>query len=100
MTLTEASAGLLKVVRSAAQEQGRELETASVGGGSDANFVSALGVPVLCGLGAVGDGAHARNEYIYTDEIPAYTAITAGTLHRLANGWTAAVQHASGTALT
>jgi glutamate carboxypeptidase len=86
MTLTEASAGLLEVVRSAALEMGRELETAAVGGGSDANFVSALGVPVLCGLGAVGDGAHARNEHIYPDEIPAYTAITAGTLQRLANG--------------
>lgn len=86
MTLTEASAGLLEVVRSAALEQGRELETASVGGGSDANFVSALGVPVLCGLGAVGDGAHARNEYIYPDGIPIYTAITAGTLKRLAKG--------------
>ena len=86
MTLTEASAGLLEVVRSAALEMGRKLETAAVGGGSDANFVSALGVPVLCGLGAVGDGAHARNEYIYPDEIPAYTAITAGTLQRLAGG--------------
>lgn len=97
MTLTEASAGLLEVVRSAALEQGRQLETASVGGGSDANFVSALGVPVLCGLGAVGDGAHARNEYIYPDAIPAYTAITAGTLQRLANGWPAVIQPAPGT---
>lgn len=97
MTLTEASTGLLEVVRSAALEQGRQLETASVGGGSDANFVSALGVPVLCGLGAVGDGAHARNEYIYPDAIPAYTAITAGTLQRLANGWPAAIQPAPGT---
>lgn len=97
MTLTEASTGLLEVVRSAALEQGRELETASVGGGSDANFVSALGIPVLCGLGAVGDGAHARNEYIYPDAIPAYIAITAGTLQRLANGWPAAIRPASGT---
>ncbi|WP_336715616.1 M20 family metallopeptidase [Arthrobacter sp. USHLN218] len=97
MTLTEASAGLLEVVRSAALEQGRELDTASVGGGSDANFVSALGIPVLCGLGAVGDGAHARNEYIYPDAIPACTAITAATLQRLASGLPAAIQPASGT---
>ena len=28
------------------------------GGGSDANFTSAMGVPTLDGLGADGDGAH------------------------------------------
>ena len=32
----------------------------SAGGGSDGNFTAALGVPTLDGLGAVGDGAHAR----------------------------------------
>ena len=34
------------------------------GGGSDANFVAALEVPVLDGLGPDGDGAHTLNEYI------------------------------------
>ena len=86
MTLTGASSKLLGLVREVALDLGRKLETTSVGGGSDANFVSALNVPVLCGMGAVGDGAHAKNEYIYPDEIPGFTAITAGTLQRLTNG--------------
>ena len=35
-----------------------------MGGGSDGNFTSALGVPTLDGLGAVGDGPHAEREHI------------------------------------
>lgn len=43
---------------------GINLEGAFVGGGSDGNFTSALQVPTIDGLGAVGSGAHARNEHI------------------------------------
>ena len=57
-----------------------------VGGGSDANFVAALGRPVLCGMGATGDGAHARHEHVLVADIPDRTALTAGTLLRLATG--------------
>ena len=39
-----------------------------VGGGSDGNEVSALGIPTLDGLGAAGDGAHSANEYILIDQ--------------------------------
>jgi len=34
-----------------------------VGGGSDGNFTAGVGTPTLDGLGAVGDGAHARHEW-------------------------------------
>ena len=40
------------------------LREASVGGGSDGNLLAALGVPVLDGLGAVGDHAHGEGEYV------------------------------------
>ncbi len=36
----------------------------SVGGASDGNLLASLGVPVLDGLGAVGDLAHADGEYV------------------------------------
>ncbi|WP_406218834.1 M20 family metallopeptidase [Streptomyces canus] len=86
MTLNAASAPLLDLAREVAREQGRqELPTASVGGASDANFVAALGLPVLCGMGAVGDGAHAQGEFIHPDTVPAQTALVAGLLTRLAN---------------
>lgn len=86
MELTEASVPLLEAARSVAGELGFDLRNVSVGGASDANFVAGLGRPVLCGLGAVGDGAHARNEFIYADMIGRQTALLTGLLHRLADG--------------
>jgi glutamate carboxypeptidase len=86
MTLNAASAPLLELAREVAREQGRaDLPDAAVGGASDANFVAALGLPVLCGMGAVGDGAHARGEFIHPDAVPTQTALVAGLLTRLAN---------------
>ncbi|MEV6590319.1 M20 family metallopeptidase [Streptomyces acidicola] len=84
MTLNAASAPLLGLAREVAREQGRDLPDAAVGGASDANFVAALGLPVLCGMGAVGDGAHAQGEFVYPDTVPAQTALVAGLLGRLA----------------
>lgn len=40
------------------------LGSAKVGGASDGNFAAAAGAPVLDGLGAVGGGAHAPNEWL------------------------------------
>ena len=50
---------------------------------SDGNFVAALGVPVLDGFGAVGDGAHARGEHISLGGMTERTALAAALLHAL-----------------
>ena len=42
---------------------GLKLGHARVGGASDGNFAAAAGAKVLDGLGAVGEGAHAKNEW-------------------------------------
>lgn len=47
-----------------------ELGETQVGGASDGNFVAALGVPVLDGLGIAGGGAHTLEEHIFVDDIP------------------------------
>lgn len=47
-----------------AHKLGIELGSASVGGASDGNFAAAAGAQVLDGLGAVGAGAHALNEWV------------------------------------
>lgn len=86
MILTPASEPLLRMAKESATALGRTLEAASVGGASDANFVAGLGKPVLCGLGAVGSGAHARGEFIYADQVAPQTALVAGMLARLADG--------------
>ncbi|HYW70398.1 MAG TPA: M20 family metallopeptidase [Pyrinomonadaceae bacterium] len=60
-----------------------DLGEASVGGASDGNFVAALGVPVLDGLGVQGDGAHAAHEHILCDDIPTRGALLAGLMATL-----------------
>ncbi|GAA2612992.1 hypothetical protein GCM10010304_76860 [Streptomyces roseoviolaceus] len=80
MTLNAASAALLDLAR----EVARELTDTAVGGASDTNFVAALGLPMLCGVGAVGDRAHAQGEFIYPDTVPAQSALVAGLLGQLA----------------
>jgi glutamate carboxypeptidase len=51
-------------IRQIGEKIGFDLREGSTGGGSDANFVARLGIPVMDGLGAVGDGAHAVDEFI------------------------------------
>ncbi|MEV0700367.1 M20/M25/M40 family metallo-hydrolase [Saccharopolyspora sp. NPDC050389] len=74
---------LFDAARSAAQDIGRDLEGTAVGGVSDANFVSALGKPVLDGLGAVGAGPHSRDEHVIPGESPGQIAMLAGLISRL-----------------
>jgi glutamate carboxypeptidase len=51
--------------RSIAENIGIELKAGGSGGGSDANFVAPLGIPVLDGLGAIGEGYHSEREFIF-----------------------------------
>ncbi len=51
------------------QETGQELEGVRVGGASDGNFTAAF-VATLDGLGAVGQGPHARHEHIEWSYMP------------------------------
>ena len=63
-----------------AAELGMALTEGGTGGGSDANFVSPLGVPVLDGLGAIGNGAHSEREHVVVAELPRRTALIAALL--------------------
>ena len=82
----ERTAGVVKLYQHARQLAGSlgiDLRERSVGGASDGNFVSALSVPVLDGLGLDGDGAHSAHEYILTTNIPRHGALLAGLLATL-----------------
>ena len=83
MERTEATARLFEQARAVAAALDFELGEASVGGASDGNFASALGVPVLDGLGIEGDGAHADHEHIVASGIPLRGALLAGLLSTL-----------------
>jgi glutamate carboxypeptidase len=50
------------------------------GGGSDASFTAALGVPTMDGLGAEGDGAHAVHEHVLLHSLPERAALTAAII--------------------
>jgi len=49
---------------------GMDIRASGTGGASDANFVAPLGIPILDGLGAVGDGEHSEREFILKDSLP------------------------------
>lgn len=78
-----ASRVLFDRAREVAAELGRTLAETSVGGVSDANFVSALGFGVLDGLGAVGAGPHSRDEHVLPGESPAQIALLGGLISGL-----------------
>ncbi|MEU8355310.1 M20 family metallopeptidase [Nonomuraea sp. NPDC048882] len=84
MTPNPASQRLFKEAQEVAAGFGRLVDEVAVGGASDGNFVSALGRPVLDGMGAVGDGAHARHEHVLVEHIPERTALTMGLITALA----------------
>ncbi len=60
---------LYEKARDLASKFGYELGETQVGGASDGNFVAALGVPVLDGLGIAGSGAHTLGEYVWVSDI-------------------------------
>lgn len=79
----ESVIALYEFARGLARRLDFELGEVSVGGASDGNFVSALGVPVLDGLGLRGDGAHAAHEHIQLDDIVPRGAFLAALLATL-----------------
>ena len=83
MEFTDANRSLYEKAQATAKEIGFELKSTSVGGASDANFISTLGVPVLCGIGAEGAGAHARYEYMIPQAIPKFIELITGTAFKI-----------------
>ena len=69
MERTDAVVALFEKARETAASFGYELGETQVGGASDGNFVGALGIPVLDGLGIAGNGAHTLHEHILVSDI-------------------------------
>lgn len=83
MERTEGTVRLFNLAKEIAATIGWKLEESSTGGGSDGNFTSALGIPTLDGLGALGEGAHASNESVLIQELPQRTALLASLVQSL-----------------
>ncbi len=74
---------LYQLARNISSSIGFELFEAQVGGASDGNFIAAMGIPVLDGLGIDGDGAHAAHEHIIVDDISRRCALLTGLIASL-----------------
>lgn len=74
---------LFKLAQAIGSEMGIQIAESGTGGASDGNFTSALGIPTLDGLGAVGDDGHAVTEYILVSSLAERAALLTGLLLRI-----------------
>jgi len=75
---------LVSTLMDAARELDQSVGTQERGGASDGNFLSEMGVPVIDGLGPVGDLDHSAEEYILEESLYERIELTALLLVRLA----------------
>lgn len=80
---TPAGLALFEKARAIAKDLGFTVDKIGSGGGSDGNFVAAMGVPTLDGLGSLGEGAHALTEYTVLDALPLRAALLAELIVQL-----------------
>ncbi len=74
MERTERNQKLWKIAKNIGLGMQLELNQATAGGGSDGNTTS-LFTATLDGLGTVGDGAHARHEFIFKEKLIERTSL-------------------------
>ena len=80
----ESSAALVAAAERLAPSVGiGGLRAVAVGGGSDGNFTAGVGTPTLDGLGAVGAGAHARDEWVDVAAMAPRAALVAALIREL-----------------
>jgi len=80
MERTAETARLFEAARTIAAQLGMDLKEGATGGASDGNFTSALGIPTLDGLGAVGGSAHGVDEWVDIQSLPHRAALLAGLI--------------------
>jgi glutamate carboxypeptidase len=77
------TARLFEIAKTVGADLGLDLKEAATGGASDGNFTSAIGIPTLDGLGAIGGGAHAIDEWVEIESLPQRAALLAGIIQIL-----------------
>ena len=83
MEKTEGSQRLVDLAVEVAAELGFAIEDVATGGASDGNTTSAAGCPTLDGLGPIGGGAHASDEWLDLASVVPRVALLAGLITRL-----------------
>jgi glutamate carboxypeptidase len=85
MPQSEGNRRLWAIAREQARILGYELPDELRSGVSDANFIAGLDVPVLDGLGPVGDLDHSDLEFILKNSLTSRAALTAATITAIWN---------------
>ncbi|ARK29259.1 M20 family metallopeptidase [Halalkalibacter krulwichiae] len=75
---------LFHIIKEVGAELGIEIKDTKTGGGSDASFTSAMGIPTVDGLGPIGGNAHSDREYLEISSLTERTLLLAKVIERLA----------------
>jgi len=80
MVQTVANGRLFDCIRRQAEDLGLPFLAELRSGVSDANTIAAAGIPVVDGLGPIGDCDHSRNEYMLRESLPQRTLLAAAAI--------------------
>ncbi|MEK6754146.1 MAG: M20 family metallopeptidase [Chloroflexota bacterium] len=69
MPFDETMSATFAKAQSIAAGIGMDLKAGGTGGASDGNFIAPLGIPLLDGMGAIGEGYHSEREFIFADSL-------------------------------
>ncbi|MEC2073209.1 M20 family metallopeptidase [Alkalihalophilus marmarensis] len=83
MLKNEKISQLFQIVQEVGRELGMAIKDTKTGGGSDASFTAAMGIPTIDGLGPIGGGAHSVDEYLEIASLTERTRLLAKIIQRL-----------------
>ncbi len=83
MEKNKGTRSLLKIIEEVGESIGVAVEDTATGGGSDASFTAALGIPTIDGLGPVGGNPHSEKEYLEIPSLVERTHLLAAVIKRL-----------------
>jgi glutamate carboxypeptidase len=69
MPFDDTMSATFEKAKSIAAGIGMQLKAGGTGGASDGNFVAPFRIPVLDGMGAIGEGYHSDREFIFADSL-------------------------------
>ncbi|MEO4053799.1 M20 family metallopeptidase [Solibacillus sp. CAU 1738] len=83
MEKNEGTVLLLERIYEVSKEIGFDLKDVSSGGGGDASFTAAMGIPTIDGLGPIGGNAHSEKEYLEISSVTERTLLLAKLIKSL-----------------
>lgn len=83
MELTDGVQNLVDIIQTEAGKIGLDVSYTATGGGSDASFTAAVGVPTVDGLGPVGGKQHTSEEYLIVNTLLERMVLFTNVLQKL-----------------